>query len=124
MKRCATCDQPLNRSQRKYCSKECKPSAFAPDHKPYGTYEGVRGHRAQWEDAFQQRFSPEEIVQHLGGNSAWVVLGIPPGSSKADIQQAYRTRARATHPDLNPGMDRKEFQAVLAAYQRLMEAFA
>lgn len=31
--------------------------------------------------------------------SFWEVLGIVPGSDAADIERAYRTRARLTHPD-------------------------
>jgi len=48
------------------------------------------------------------------------VLGLEPGASEAAIKAAYRARARATHPDLNPGIDRAEFQAVQAAYQELV----
>jgi DnaJ-class molecular chaperone len=91
------------------------------DPSPYGQYEGEPGDTDQWRDAFRQKFTPAEIREHLGSRTAWDVLGIPVGSPLAAIKQAYRDRARATHPDLNPGLDRAEFQAVQAAYQSLTE---
>jgi DnaJ-class molecular chaperone len=96
-------------------------SPFDPDHSPYGTYDGASGNPAQWRDAFEQRFTPAEIRQHLGEDSPWAVLKIPAGSDAAAIRAAYRRRARETHPDLNPGLDRSEFQRVLAAFQFLSE---
>jgi hypothetical protein len=117
-KRCAGCDGRLTGKQRKWCA-ACQPNIFRDPGSRYGTYEGARGSADQWREAFRQRFTQAEIAQYLGDRTAWDVLGIAPGSSAAVIKAAYRQRARETHPDVNPGIDRAEFQAVQAAYQEL-----
>ena len=45
------------------------------------------------------------------------VLGVPVGVSLAALKRAFRSRARATHPD--HGGDRAEFEAVVAAFEAL-----
>ncbi len=47
------------------------------------------------------------------------VLGIDRGATEAEIRDAYRRRARETHPDV--GGDAAEFQAVQAAYETLSD---
>ena len=46
------------------------------------------------------------------------VLGVPRGVSVAALKAAFRTRARATHPD--HGGDRAQFEAVVAAFEALL----
>ena len=48
----------------------------------------------------------------------YVVLGLAPGASTADIKRAYRRLARRYHPGINPG-DR----AAEALFQRITEAY-
>jgi hypothetical protein len=48
------------------------------------------------------------------------VLGVPRGVSLAALKAAFRSRARATHPD--HGGDRAEFEAVVAAFEALRPA--
>src|SRR6202795_294608 len=52
------------------------------------------------------------------------VLGIPRGTSEADIKKAYRRLARKLHPDVNPGdkTAQKKFQEVQEAYDILRDA--
>lgn len=47
------------------------------------------------------------------------ILCVPHGATGEQIKLAFRKRARETHPDHNPGIDRKEFQLVNEAYQVL-----
>lgn len=46
------------------------------------------------------------------------VLGVPPGASEADIERAFRRRARSAHPDAGGSADR--FQQVRAARDALL----
>ncbi len=46
-------------------------------------------------------------------------LGIPKDASETAVKRAYRSRAKATHPDRNG--DRAEFQRVLLAYKVLSD---
>lgn len=50
-------------------------------------------------------------------------LGVPPSASRDEIQEAYRLRARETHPDRNPDdpAAAKRFQRVKTAYQVLRD---
>lgn len=92
---------------------------FDKDYAPYGTYTGARGNPDEWAAAFKARMSPEEIEQILGDDTPWAILGIQPGATQAEIKKAYYKRAMETHPDVNPGKDRSEFQKVQAAYEKL-----
>lgn len=49
------------------------------------------------------------------------ILCIPHDATGEQIKSAYRKRARETHPDVNPGIDREEFQLVSEAYQVLSD---
>ncbi len=52
------------------------------------------------------------------------VLGLKPGCSLADIKQAYRTRAKQFHPDLNKAPDAQErFIQVNEAYEYFIKHF-
>ena len=50
------------------------------------------------------------------------VLGIKPGTSKADVRKAYRALAVKWHPDKNPNNPdaHAKFQEIQRAYDRLM----
>ena len=53
----------------------------------------------------------------------YVVLGLPPGATDADIKRAYRRLARRLHPDINPG-DRTaatRFRQIVDAYETLID---
>ncbi len=53
----------------------------------------------------------------------YVVLGVGPAASEAEIKRAYRRLARRFHPDINPG-DRaaaRRFQEILEAYETLVD---
>lgn len=115
------CGRELRGRRRRWATPQCAPNPFKADHAPYGTYSGRSGNPADWREAFRERFSQAEIELHLGDSSAWDVLGVAPGATPEEIRRAYRRRAKATHPDVNPGIDRAEFQRVQAAYQSLLD---
>jgi curved DNA-binding protein CbpA len=47
------------------------------------------------------------------------VLGVPRGSSDAQIKQAFRELARKYHPDMTPGVEGARFRAIVEAYRVL-----
>ena len=51
-------------------------------------------------------------------------LGVAPNASQDDIRKAYRTAAKETHPDLNPGKPEaeKRFKEINAAYDIVGDA--
>src|SRR4051812_12762640 len=51
------------------------------------------------------------------------LLGVGPGASAADVGQAYRRAARATHPDIHPhdASAAERFRAVTIAYETLSD---
>jgi DnaJ-class molecular chaperone len=51
-------------------------------------------------------------------------LGVAPDASQDDIRKAYRTAAKETHPDLNPGKPEaeKRFKEISAAYDIVGDA--
>ena len=112
------CTTPLTGRQRKRCAAH-RPNPFASDYRPYGTYEGARGTKEDWAEAFRQRFTKEQIEAIIGSESPWAILGLEPGATPEAIKAAFRRLARETHPDLNPGIDRAAFQRVQAAYETL-----
>jgi len=50
--------------------------------------------------------------------SAWEILGLPVGSTLAEVKAAFRQRALETHPD--HGGDADDFRALHQAYERLV----
>ncbi|KAL1507302.1 hypothetical protein AB1Y20_008148 [Prymnesium parvum] len=61
-------------------------------------------------------------------SSAWQVLGLPAGSSRAQVKAAYYELAKRTHPDGQPAADASgsppdtaQFLQVQAAFEELME---
>lgn len=55
----------------------------------------------------------------MNARTHYDVLGVAPGASAEEIRQAYRRRARATHPDL--GGSPAEFHAVQVAFDALSD---
>ena len=54
-------------------------------------------------------------------SNPWQVLGIPLGTSKADIKEAYRELAMKYHPDVNSDPEAtKKMQEINAAFAELM----
>ena len=53
----------------------------------------------------------------------YVILGLAPGASTADIKRAYRRLARRYHPGINPGDRAAEalFQRITEAYETLVD---
>ena len=100
--------------------KKFKQNIWDKSYSPYGTYEGLeRGNPNEWAQAFKERMSPGEIKEILGDDNPWFILGIPVGSTQAEIKSAFFAKAKETHPDHNPGLDGSEFRRVRAAYEKL-----
>src|SRR6476619_2079171 len=53
----------------------------------------------------------------------YVILGLGPGASPAEIKRAYRRLSRRYHPDINPGDRQAEalFERVTQAYETLSD---
>src|SRR5512134_2723113 len=53
----------------------------------------------------------------------YVILGVPPEASTAEIKRAYRRLARRYHPGVNPGDRAAEemFQRIVEAYETLVD---
>ena len=58
-------------------------------------------------------------IVRLTPAEALAVLGLAPGATSAQVRQAYKRAARATHPDR--GGDSSEFQAAAAAHDFLID---
>lgn len=56
-------------------------------------------------------------VKGDGAESLYAVLGVEPGATAEAIRAAYRSRARALHPDVNPG------PTAAADFSRLQRAY-
>jgi hypothetical protein len=76
-------------------------------------------------------FSPDEPTPEPPPASPWEVLELDPNTATlADVKAAYKTRAKATHPDRVPvDMDAEirdqaetRFKQVRAAYDAILEA--
>lgn len=65
----------------------------------------------------------ERQIYHLRHARDYEALGMPLGTSKADVKLAYRKLAVKWHPDKHPGdqgVAKAKFQEIQAAYQSLM----
>ena len=63
------------------------------------------------------------LPERATGPSWHTVLGVLPGADLATIEHAYRTRAKALHPDIGGG-SREAFEALQAAYRQAVQAAA
>lgn len=77
------------------------------------TIEATRGIERWGAVTAEQAFAGYVALNEKTGPSCWEVLHIPPNSSEDSILDAYRQRARATHPDLGGNAD--EFARVVEA---------
>jgi hypothetical protein len=55
--------------------------------------------------------------------SAWHVLGLPPGADATAIKRAYRRLARTVHPDLHPDATADERRELAARFSEITEAY-
>ena len=64
------------------------------------------------------QFGPDDVER-----DPWLVLGVEPDASKAEVKAAFKSRARACHPDMAPDLDpalgRERFTMVQRAYELL-----
>lgn len=84
------------------------------------TIEAIRGiERWGASDMMERAFSAFEALPAPSGGvtlSCWSVLDIAPGSSLAEIERAYRAKAKGAHPDT--GGDRDKWDRLQSAYQQ------
>lgn len=66
--------------------------------------------------------APERPASNVDSQNPWEVLGLPPGSSLAQVRAAYRSQVLRVHPD--QGGEADAFRAVHAAYERLVRRLA
>jgi DnaJ-class molecular chaperone len=62
-------------------------------------------------------------IYHMRHTRDYEALGVPIGTSKADIKAAYRKLAKVWHPDRHPANveeAKAKFQAISKAYESLM----
>lgn len=80
-----------------------KSNSFTDGYRTYDDSQG-RGNKREWRKTFRDRISGEgftlEGEEELPG--PWKILGIPPGSTKAEIKKAYYRKVMEWHPDRNP----------------------
>lgn len=69
-----------------------------------------------------RRARPGDAYAAMTRESACAALGIPPWATESDARRAYRSLARAFHPD--KGGDVARFQAVQRAHEHLSRAWA
>lgn len=78
--------------------------------------------RLQFKD-LHQKSVPRRASKTGSGFSAWAVLGLEPGTRKADVKARYRRLVLTEHPDRHPGdkavADR--FKRITTAYRELMD---
>jgi hypothetical protein len=55
--------------------------------------------------------------------SAWRVLGLPPGAEVGDIKRAYRRLARTVHPDMHPDATADEKRALEERFTAITDAY-
>ncbi|MGH7272434.1 MAG: DnaJ domain-containing protein [Polyangiaceae bacterium] len=67
--------------------------------------------------------SAQTCDSNESGESAWHLLGVPPGAEVREIKRAYRTLARSVHPDLHPDATDDERRSLQARFAELTEAY-
>jgi DnaJ-domain-containing protein 1 len=97
----------------------------------YKTYEGERGNRQSWSQAFQGRmgFAEAEEIIHGQDETPRGILGVGPKATWEDVRKAYRAKSMACHPDLcsqhglTPEAATAAFKKLTAAYTVLEREF-
>eukprot|EP01065_Artemidia_motanka_P019420 TRINITY_DN23079_c0_g1_i2.p1 TRINITY_DN23079_c0_g1~~TRINITY_DN23079_c0_g1_i2.p1 ORF type:complete len:414 (+),score=136.75 TRINITY_DN23079_c0_g1_i2:92-1243(+) len=77
-------------------------------------------------DPLQPDLSPEDLQKFAESRDLYGLLGVGPKCSTDDIEQSYRSRSRALHPDKHSGSAHRElyqaaFQAVVGARATLAD---
>ena len=99
-----TCEDNVAREKDRYALPEC-----------YRGNDYRMRPRDSWDNSAWFEFAtPCEMQEHLSDHG---VLGLKRSASQEEIRQAYRAKARATHPD--KGGDHDEFIKVQKAYENL-----
>jgi hypothetical protein len=90
------------------------------------TIEALRGvERWGASDMMERAFSAFEALPAPDGVvtlSCWQILDLEPGASEMEIERAYRTKAKAAHPD--SGGSREEWDQLRHAYDQAKRAVA
>jgi hypothetical protein len=85
------------------------------------TIDAIRGiERWGSSDMMERAFTGFTQIGHDAGRHWWDVLGVPSDAHATNVEQAYRRRRSATHPD--KGGDATEFAAVESAWQKFQAA--
>jgi len=89
---------------------------FDRDFAPYGRSD-TPGNPSQWRTASLLARGLDEARRRLAGRSAWVVLGLEPGTTLAAARRAYRRLIMQNHPDR--GGDRERALDIIAAWETI-----
>jgi DnaJ-class molecular chaperone len=90
------------------------------DPSAYGTYDGPRGHAAQWAGLFGENWDAKTCKTIIKDESPWDILGIKAGVAWDEIKAAYRNLCKQHHPDV--GGDPELCRKIIAAYKTLEES--
>jgi hypothetical protein len=103
--------QPVDKGVAVYFLRKGKSMAFACDRwdkvednirAVEKTIEAIRGiERWGASEMMERAFTAFEALP--APKSHWVILGLSPGASKADVQRAWRAKAESAHPDREGG---------------------
>jgi len=100
-----------------------EPSGELPEHyqgDPYMKYSNYEKEEHFYDDSnfFGNPFEEEISFKPMRRSKSHEVLGIDEDADETEIKQAFREKARATHPDR--GGRKEDFQKVREAYESLI----